>query len=136
MNRTCVKCTSVLDKTNVGDVEVDLCPSCGGLWLDAGELERIGRGSAGDLDQLRQALTGSSTPEPASETTTACPACDGKLSEVKVGPVTIDYCNKCLGLFLDRGELDQALKATDGWTLKQVLSAAARVTGEHSVAQT
>ena len=39
MHRTCVKCTSVLDKSMVGDVEVDLCPSCGGLWLDRGELE-------------------------------------------------------------------------------------------------
>ena len=39
MNLTCVKCTSVLDKARVGDVEVDLCPSCGGLWLDKGDVE-------------------------------------------------------------------------------------------------
>jgi hypothetical protein len=44
MNLACVKCTSVLDKARVGDVEVDLCPSCGGLWLDHGEIERLGRG--------------------------------------------------------------------------------------------
>jgi Zn-finger nucleic acid-binding protein len=34
----CVKCTSILDKSMVGDVEVDLCPKCGGLWLDYGEV--------------------------------------------------------------------------------------------------
>jgi len=26
------------------DVEIDLCPDCGALWLDAGELEKLGKG--------------------------------------------------------------------------------------------
>jgi Zn-finger nucleic acid-binding protein len=136
-NRVCVRCTSVLDRSTVGDVEVDLCPSCGGLWLDNGELERIGRGSQEDLFVLNQALTGSAAPEAASDTQQSCPACEGgQLKEVKLGPVTIDYCVKCLGIFLDKGELEQALAATaaQGWTLKQVISAAGRVTGQHKVA--
>jgi Zn-finger nucleic acid-binding protein len=77
MNLACVKCESVLDKSRVGDVEVDLCPSCGGLWLDHGEIERIGRGNSQDLAKLRTALTGSAQPEPASEMPTSCPACSG-----------------------------------------------------------
>ncbi len=24
-----------------GDVEVDVCPSCAGMWLDKGEIERL-----------------------------------------------------------------------------------------------
>ena len=124
---TCVKCTSVLDKARVGDVEVDLCPSCGGLWLDHGEIERIGRGKPADMDNLRKALTGSSTPEPASETTTSCPACPGQLKEVVLGPVHVDYCTKCHGVFLDKGELDQAVSAVAGSTLRQVLSLAGSV---------
>src|SRR5436305_12899869 len=87
MNLTCVKCTSVLDKAGVGDVEVDLCPSCGGLWLDHGEIERIGRGKPAELDSLKKALTGSEKPDEASETTTSCPACPGQLKEVVLGPV-------------------------------------------------
>ena len=124
---TCVKCTSVLDKARVGDVEVDLCPSCGGLWLDHGEIERIGRGKPGDVDNLRQALTGSTTPDPASETTNSCPACPGQLKEVVLGPVHVDYCVKCHGVFLDKGELDQAVGAVKGTTLRQVLSLAGSV---------
>jgi Zn-finger nucleic acid-binding protein len=133
-NRTCVKCTSVLDKSTVGDVEVDLCPSCGGLWLDAGELEKIGRGSQDDLAKLSSALTGSSTPDEPSDTMTSCPACPGKLKEVKLGPVTVDFCDDCKGLFLDRGELDQAIAATGG-TVKSVVAAIGRVTGEMPVAE-
>jgi uncharacterized protein len=124
MNLTCVKCTSVLDKARVGDVEVDLCPSCGGLWLDHGEIERIGRGQTGELDKLRTALSGSAQPDPVSETVTSCPACPGALKEVVLGPVHVDYCNKCHGVFLDKGELDQAVAAVKGSTLRQMLTVA------------
>src|SRR5207237_2319874 len=110
MNLACVKCTSVLDKARIGTVEVDLCPSCGGLWLDHGEIERLGRGKADDLGRLRAALTGSTQPHTASETSTSCPACPGQLKEVDLGPVHIEYCGKCHGIFLDKGEHDQAVK--------------------------
>ena len=127
MNLTCVKCTSVLDKARVGDVEVDLCPSCGGLWLDHGEIERLGRGKTEDLSQLRSALTGTAAPDPASDTTTSCPACPGGLKEVDLGPVHIEYCNKCHGIFLDKGELDEAVKAVSGSTVRQVLTLAGQL---------
>jgi Zn-finger nucleic acid-binding protein len=127
MNLTCVKCESVLDKARVGDVEVDLCPSCGGLWLDHGEIERIGRGKKDDLDRLRTALTGSPQPAAPSETQTHCPACPGQLHEVVLGPVHVDYCGKCHGVYLDRGELDQAVSAVAGSTLRQVLTLAGSI---------
>jgi uncharacterized protein len=127
MNLTCVKCTSVLDKARVADVEVDLCPSCGGLWLDHGEIERIGRGKPDEMEKLRSALTGSSKPEESSETKTNCPACPGQLKEVLLGPVHVDYCTKCHGVYLDRGELDQAVAAVQGSTLRQVIALAAGV---------
>ena len=127
MNLTCVKCTSVLDKARVGDVEVDLCPSCGGLWLDHGEIERLGRGKPEDLTRLRTALTGTAQPDPASDTTTSCPACPGALKEVDLGPVHIEYCNKCHGIFLDRGELDEAVKVVAGTTVRQVLTLAGQI---------
>jgi Zn-finger nucleic acid-binding protein len=127
MNLTCVKCTSVLDKARVGDVEVDLCPSCGGLWLDHGEIERLGRGKSEDLARLRSALTGSGAPDSPSETTTACPACPGQLNVVVLGPVNVEYCNKCHGIFLDKGELDQAVKAVAGTTVRQVIALAGSV---------
>ena len=127
MNLTCVKCTSVLDKARVGDVEVDLCPSCGGLWLDHGEIERLGRTRAEDLTRLRAALTGSATPEAPSETRTSCPACTGALNEVVLGPVHVEYCGKCHGIFLDKGELDEAVRVVAGTTVRQVMMVAGSV---------
>jgi uncharacterized protein len=134
MNRACVKCTSILDKSMVGDVEVDLCPSCGGLWLDSGELEKLGHGSPDDVAKLKNALVGSEAPEPPSDTTTPCVACDGKLKEMKLGGVTIEFCGSCNGIFLDKGELDQAIAAVGGMSVAQVLAAAGRMTGEFPAA--
>ena len=37
----CPKCGQKLAPENYGNVEVDVCPSCKGMWLDAQELEQI-----------------------------------------------------------------------------------------------
>ncbi len=37
----CPKCGQELATEQHGPVEIDLCPSCRGLWLDADELETI-----------------------------------------------------------------------------------------------
>jgi uncharacterized protein len=37
----CPKCGQKLSTERYGKVEVDVCPSCKGMWLDAKELEEI-----------------------------------------------------------------------------------------------
>jgi hypothetical protein len=37
----CPKCGNELSTQLYGQVEIDVCPSCRGLWLDANELETI-----------------------------------------------------------------------------------------------
>ncbi len=37
----CPKCGHQLATEHYGAVEIDVCPSCRGLWLDANELETI-----------------------------------------------------------------------------------------------
>lgn len=39
--RTCPNCQTLMDKTVVAKVIIDKCPSCGGAWLDAGELDLL-----------------------------------------------------------------------------------------------
>ena len=126
-NIVCVKCTSVLDKSMIADVEVDLCPKCGGLWLDKGEITKLAAMADPELGDLRSALVGTAGPPPVpSETKQNCPACPGTLKEVVLGPVHVDYCGKCHGIFLDRGELDEAVVAVRAKGPKQVLAVAAK----------
>src|SRR5215831_18172935 len=99
-NIVCVKCTSVLDKSMIADVEVDLCPKCGGLWLDKGEISKLADMKDAELTDLRAALIGHSGPPPVpAETKQPCPACPGQLKEVVLGPVKVDYCSSCHGIF-------------------------------------
>ncbi len=108
----CVKCNSILDKATFEGLEVDLCPKCGGLWLDRGEITRAAKLPEAELARLRGLLTGKKGPPPVpTENKAPCPACPGSLSEVVLGAVHVDYCNKCHGLFLDKGELQDAVEA-------------------------
>lgn len=37
----CPKCVAPLDLILLFEIPVEKCPACGGIWLDAGELELI-----------------------------------------------------------------------------------------------
>jgi len=39
----CPKCGADLKETQFQHLKVDVCTDCGGMWLDAGEMEMIGR---------------------------------------------------------------------------------------------
>jgi Zn-finger nucleic acid-binding protein len=129
MHLCCLKCTSVLDKSRIDDVEVDHCPACGGLWLDHGEIERLSRKMASDVDRLRRLLASQAGPPGVpSEVQGSCPACQATdVREVELGKIHIDYCTRCKGLFLDRGEIDAAIDAVKDqkMTVAQIIAAAA-----------
>ena len=37
----CPRCHEQLEPRHRGGVEIDVCPRCGGVWLDRGELDRL-----------------------------------------------------------------------------------------------
>ncbi len=41
-----------------------------------------------------------------------CPACDVELTMSERQGIEIDYCPKCRGVWLDRGELDKIIERT------------------------
>ena len=50
----CPNCNVSMQNVNRSGVELDMCPSCRGIWLDRGELEKIlgeARQEAGGLQQ-------------------------------------------------------------------------------------
>lgn len=54
----CPKCGEALTETAFQDQRVDRCDACGGVWLDAGELEALALKEGGFLEGLRRALGG------------------------------------------------------------------------------
>jgi Zn-finger nucleic acid-binding protein len=94
----------------LSDVEIDHCVECGGIWLDAGELELL----MNDPAKARQLLEAFREDSAADETPRKCPICDKKMAKIVVGdapPVLlIDKCRRGDGLWFDEGELQDILK--------------------------
>jgi Zn-finger nucleic acid-binding protein len=91
-------------------VETDYCSECGGIWLDAGELELL-------FEDSKQAGRLVKSFEPAGgleEKKRLCPICLKNMDKVLAGsgtePVIIDRCAESHGLWFDRGELSGILE--------------------------
>jgi len=107
---TCPKCNTVLEPVEASDVQVDVCPGCGGVWLDRGELEKL-YGTWG-IVEIERASTGKHSVPPSSKLVDLpCPACEASLVALGVADETVflDGCPGCGGVWLDRGELAPAL---------------------------
>ncbi len=106
----CPVCASAMIVLELDEVEVDYCPDCAGIWLDAGELELL----LGDAGQARAVLESFAVAE-TDEIPRKCPICRKKMEKVRVGAADgrrelLDRCKKEHGLWFDRGELQAVLE--------------------------
>lgn len=51
-----------------------------------------------------------------------CPKCGGKMAEKNVANILIDVCQKCAGIYFDKGELDTLTSTQDVTTFLQALA--------------
>jgi uncharacterized protein len=116
----CIKCDGELVLVRIGDVHVDQCDKCNGIWFDSGELAKIvGRG---DVDALRTKARESLLPEAKEfdQRRASCPRCKGEGKLVQIASMTsdfhIDTCAVCGGEWLDGGEL--AIVRNEGFSRK------------------
>ncbi len=102
----CKEPTIVLE---LDEVEIDYCTSCGGIWLDAGELDLLIE------DEKDRELLLSSFQKDAEhpERKHRCPICRKKMDKVHVGEnkdVLLDKCPDNDGLWFDKGELKDVIQ--------------------------
>jgi Zn-finger nucleic acid-binding protein len=100
----CPVCREPLIVVERDGIELDYCPSCRGLWFDAGELallaEKVGR-------TLVVAEGGALETAETTEKPRPCPRCSRKMAKVYLGSsprVMLDRC-AAHGLWFDHGEL-------------------------------
>jgi len=101
----CPACKNAMITLELEDVEIDYCTNCGGIWLDAGELELL----LNEPDKAKGLLDSFRIDSESDEKIRKCPICDKKMQKVVVGsskPVLlIDKCRRSDGLWFDKGEL-------------------------------
>jgi uncharacterized protein len=100
--------TSLTEQRYEAHVQVDACGTCGGMWLDDGELEAIQesreRDHRRDLDAMPD-LVGAvgAHAEPG-----ACPKCGAVMESreyAHCSRIVVDVCPEGHGIWLDGGEL-------------------------------
>lgn len=104
---TCPKCPSetLVATRQLGDILLDVCPNCSGIWFDRGELEALLEqshgGAAADLALIN-----------AGPGALACPRCKSLMPRGGlVNPLLlVDRCGSCGGTWLDSRELDLVKK--------------------------
>jgi len=124
----CPVCLSVMmDTVRIGEgettLEIDHCTRCGGVWFDAGEVERlrefpsaelwarIGRQQEEHLPPCHLCHAPLSRHEDRCaacgwKNLIDCPVCDSVMDRTDMVLVTLDVCRSCKGVWFDHFELD------------------------------
>jgi len=87
----------VTERTPAGELVLDLCPDCAGIWLDGGELAKI----AGERN-LEMQLAGAK----GTASSLSCPRCAVPLTTKSFLDVEVDVCFLCNGVWFDHAELE------------------------------
>jgi Zn-finger nucleic acid-binding protein len=110
--RSCPACERPMVVLLVGEVEVDECRNCGGIWLDDKELESLARLTSLPNNLLNRYPT-QEHPTRHLPGERPCPACrdEAKLVGVPYLDVPVEMCKKCFGFWLEHGRLGKVLRA-------------------------
>jgi Mlc titration factor MtfA (ptsG expression regulator)/Zn-finger nucleic acid-binding protein len=100
------------------DIQVDVCPSCRGMWLDKGKLEHIQETVERDYSKELAAIPKKSDPSAQARQregpNLTCPRCGRPMlrkEHPSCSQVLIDVCAGCEGIWLDQGEIEELEQA-------------------------
>jgi len=100
----CPKCRADMETLEVDAVEIDRCLGCGGLWFDAGEMEKLkSRRIAEAIDTADRASTAAHNDIDRYR----CPRCGGhmiRMVDAHQSHIWYEKCSACHGSYFDAGE--------------------------------
>ncbi len=120
----CPKCKKELsEKIKIGDVKIDRCPKCGGLWFEKDELRLAKDKEAPEARWIDVEIKDKSInwfqfdfwkdkiKFKVKKGMKYCPIDEIPLYQVNYGdtPVEIDVCGVCFGIWLDKGEFKKII---------------------------
>jgi len=105
----CPRCKLALSRDRYEGVEVEICQSCLGMWLDTGELETIikSRDFEFSSKERQQILAGRTARNQGPKTPARCPKCTHRMERLYLDSsayLVIDRC-PAHGIWLDTGEV-------------------------------
>ena len=99
----CPKCACEMMPISVQQVMVDRCPVCHGIWLDKTELEAVT--VKGLVQHIDVGVLDKNAPV-GDDRAAFCHACQAHMMSLTgTGDIELDWCERCGGMFFDKGEL-------------------------------
>jgi Zn-finger nucleic acid-binding protein len=91
----CPGCGGVLAPETVGEAVIDVCPACGGIWVDWFD---------GDLDEMVRGAPTAAAGRGEGAGKGECPRCSLPLADERYleGRTEIQRCGECAGAFVPR----------------------------------
>jgi Zn-finger nucleic acid-binding protein len=120
----CPRCGSALKTVTYDAVDVEVCSSCQGEWLHAGELEKIVEHhdevftpeEIQSLDAVNQEIF---TNENLDHDELNCPSCANvRMEHFNYGDtsgIILHKCPECGGIWMDKDQLTKIEEVVDGW---------------------
>jgi Zn-finger nucleic acid-binding protein len=106
----CQICKGTIIPVDTNNVQIMQCEKCGGFWIKKGELNRLIKHRAGDIEfssidhHMHQDTHG----------IMKCLYCDDsamiKINFIEHSDIIIDYCEECGAFWIDKGEMEKMQK--------------------------
>lgn len=114
----CPRCELSLVTTEYEGVEVEICETCWGFWLDGGELAEIlaSRELEFDEEERKQILSVRDASRSGPRTVIRCPKCSKTMERIHIDEsvhLVIDHCAEH-GYWLDTGEIKKVQALAEG----------------------
>jgi len=91
--------------TGRGRFDLDVCPTCQGVWFDRGEITKASKDPEVERLILQYA---------AGASTLSCPRDGHAMARRPVGEASLDVCPGCKGVWMDAGEMETAVRTLTG----------------------
>lgn len=119
----CPNCGETLREIDYEGIRIETCSSCGGEWLDSGELGHVVAAREVRFDEgERRAVAAAVKITPVNlqdaDRDLTCPKCGGQTDALNYGGdtgIVIDKCTGCRGIWLDGAEIEKIQMVIEGW---------------------
>lgn len=108
MARICPDDRTALEQKTIHGIQVDVCPQCGGIWLDKGEMYRV---RELQKNELKDFDTTAFNHLPARKSEPSCPVCSQLLHPFRYmnSNIELETCPNLCGLWVPEAELDKVI---------------------------
>jgi len=113
--KNCPKCNIELKVKVIGDIDVDECESCKGIWFDRGELKEAEGLADSNLGWIDFEIWKHPENFKAKDTELSCPVDGTNMTSIEYGHtgVRVDNCGNCHGIWLDKGEFPKIIESLE-----------------------